>query len=224
MNEPLIAITIARQLGAGGAPLGKRLAQRLGFKYFDDELLRMAAEKCGASAADLARWDEHRARFWERVGGVFSMGAPDAGANVLTPPPGTGAAVVIHDQEVFGLQSEVIREAAARHNCVIIGRAGFWVLRDHPGRIAVFLHAPPESRVQAVMETFKVDAGRARELMARLDEDRARFVRETTGQMLTPVTQDLCINTGTVTLEDAEEMVVRAVETRRARLLCAGNS
>jgi len=220
MNTPFIVITIAPQLGAGGAPLGKRLAQRLGFKYFDDEILRMAAEKCGASAPDLQRWDEHRARFWERVGGIFSMGAPDVGAHVLTPPPGTGAAVVIHDQEVFALQSEVIREAAARHDCIFIGRAGFWVLRDHPGRIAVFLHAPVEHRLPAVMETFKTDAPRARELISRLDEDRARFVRETTGQPLTPTTQDLCINTAAISLEDAEELIVKAVEIRRKK--CAG--
>ena len=213
-----IVIAIARQLGAGGAPLGKRLAQRLNFKYLDDELLRMAAEKCGASAADLQRWDEHRARFWERVGGVFSMGAPDAGANVITPPPGTGAAVVIHDREVFALQSEVIREAAARHDCVIIGRAGFWVLRDHPGRIAIYLHAPAETRIPAVMETFKVDAAKARELIVRIDDDRTRFVRETTGQSLLPTTQDLCINTATVPLEQAEELVVQAVELRRKQL------
>ncbi len=218
MADGLIAITIARQLGAGGAPLGRKLAGRLGFKYLDEDLLRMAAEKCGASAEDLARWDEHRARFWERVGGVFSMGSPEGGGGAFIPPTGTGAAVVIHDRDVFALQTEVIREAAARHNCVIIGRAGFWVLRDHPGRVAVYLHAPAEARVQAVMQTFKVDAAKARELIVRIDEDRSRFLKESTGQLLLPPTQDLCINTQSVSLDLAEEMVAMVVEERRRKI------
>jgi cytidylate kinase len=140
MAESPIVITIGRQLGAGGAPLGKRLAERLGFLYMDEEILRRAAERCGAEPAELARWDEHRARFWERLTETFSLGTPEG-----MYLPVTGAAV-IHDRDVFELQAEVMRETAARENCIIIGRAGYWVLQDHPRRLSVYLHAPPESR------------------------------------------------------------------------------
>jgi len=49
----LIAITIARQFGAGGAPLGQRLAARLGFTFLDSNILRLAAERSGVSEQDL---------------------------------------------------------------------------------------------------------------------------------------------------------------------------
>jgi cytidylate kinase len=209
MPEPLIAITIARQLGAGAAPLGKRLAERLGYCYLDEEILRRAAEKSGADPEDLARWDEHRSRFWDRLAQTFSLGAPEG---MYTPAT---KAVVVHDREVFELQSQVIRETAARESCVVIGRAGFWILRDHPGRISVYLHAPPEARLAEVMAAFKVDAGRARQLIAQIDADRARFIRETTGSEVTATSQHLCIDTCAIPLEVAEDIVVRVVENKK---------
>ena len=183
-NSPFIAITIARQLGAGGAPLGKRLADRLGFTYLDDEILRLAAERLGADPRELARWDEHRARFWERLGQTFAIGAPEA---VYSP---LNAAAVIHDRDVFDLQAQVIRDYAAKENCVIIGRAGFWVLKDHPGLLSIYLHAAPDARLPEVMSVFNVDADKARQLIARVDADRARFVRETTGPPPRATTSD----------------------------------
>src|SRR6476646_7077302 len=107
MPEPFIAITIARQLAAGGAPLGKRLAERLGFAYMDDEILRLAAQRAGADPEDLSRWDEHRARFWERLGQTMNVAVPEG---MYTP---LNAAAVIHDRDVFELQSQVIRDCAA---------------------------------------------------------------------------------------------------------------
>jgi cytidylate kinase len=211
-DQPYVAITIARQLGAGGAPLGKRLAKRLGFTYLDDEILRLAAEKAGADPEELARWDEHRARFWERLGGTFSMGAPEGLYTSLN------AAAVIHDRDVFELQSQVIREHAARTDCVIIGRAGFWVLRDHPGRLSVYLHAPAECRVAQVAEMFRVDAAHARQLIAQIDADRARFVRETTGMEIAATSQHICLDTSLIRLETAEEIVATAIRDVRDRM------
>jgi len=212
MSDGRIAITIARQLGAGGVPLGRRLEKRLGFRYLDDEILRMAAEKLGARPEELARWDEHRSRFWERLASTFSLGSPEG---MFEPAAGLGAAAVIQDREVFELQAEVIREVTAKEDCIVIGRAGFWVLRDHPGRISVYLHAPVEARVPVVMGAFQLDAERARQLIGQIDVDRARFVRETTGKEVCVGNQDICVDTSRVALEVVEEMVVGMVEKRR---------
>jgi CMP/dCMP kinase len=208
--SPLIAITIARQVGAGGGIIGRRLAARLGFTFLDSNVLRLAAEKCGASEEELARWDEHRAHFWERLGSVFTLGAPEGMWSTLS------AAAGVRDRELFELQAQVIREIAARESCVVIGRAGFWVLRDHPGLVSVYLHAPVKARVPRVMRGLSLEEGPARELIDRIDPDRAAFVREVTGRALAVESQHLCIDTGCVSLEAAEKMIVLAVEERRA--------
>ena len=68
------------------------------------------------------------------------------------------------------------------------------------------------------MAAFKVDATRTRELIARIDADRARFVRETTGSEITATSQHLCIDTCAIPLDVAEDMVVRVVEDRKKTL------
>jgi CMP/dCMP kinase len=209
-EKDLIAITISRQLGAGGAVVGQRLAKRLGLRYLDSNVLRMAAEKCGAKEEDLARWDEHRARFWEQLGRVFALGAPEGLWQTFNAPLG------IYDRDVFNLQREVIREIAHQESCVVIGRAGFWILRDHPGLVSVYLHGSVESRLERVKGIFGVDAPHARQMMAEIDGDRARFVYEMAGEGLNAESQHLCIDTGRIALETAEEMIVRAAEQVRA--------
>jgi cytidylate kinase len=211
-NKHLIAVTISRQLGAGGAVVGQRLAKRLGLRYLDSNVLRMAAEKCGAKEEDLARWDEHRAQFWEQLGRVFTLGVPEGMWQTFNAPLG------IYDRDVFNLQREVIREIAEKESCVVIGRAGFWILRDHPGLVSVYLHASVESRLERVEGIFKVDAPRARKMMAEIDADRARFTQEVTGEGLHAENMHLCIDTGRFSLETVEEMIVEAVEHVRAKL------
>jgi CMP/dCMP kinase len=210
-NKPLIAITIARQLGAGGASLGRALARRLGFTFLDSNVLRLAAAKSGAAEQDLARWDEHCARFWERLGRAFALGAPEGMWATMSPALG------IYDRDVFELQCDVIREIAARESCVVIGRAGFWVLRDHPGLLSVYLHAAPESRRPRVQQVFSVGDQQARQLIAQVDADRAAFLREVTGQELPAESQHLCINTGRIPLDVAEQIVLAAIQSLRPR-------
>jgi cytidylate kinase len=211
-GQGLIAITISRQLGAGGTIVGQRLAERLKLRYLDSNMLRLVAEKCGVSEQDLARWDEHRARFWEQLGQAFALGAPEGMWSTLSPSLG------IYDRDVFELQQELVREIAARESCVVIGRAGFWILRDHPGLVSVFLHAAPAARLERVKAAFHVDDKHAQRMMDEIDADRSRFVRDVTGRELGAATQHLCIDTGRVSLETAEEMVVKLVE----QMKCGG--
>ncbi|MGE5609278.1 MAG: AAA family ATPase [Bacillota bacterium] len=218
-TKPFVAIAISRLLGAGGATLGQRLAKRLGYAYLDRAILQRVADQIGINDADLSRWDEHVCRFWERLADVFALGPPDA--IYSTPPP---ASTRIQDQQLFQLESRVIREAAFQRNVVVIGRGGFWVLRDHPGLVSVFLHAPPWTRIAAVMRTYKLrDEREAKEMIDRVDDDRRRFIQTMTGQ--TPGDgrcYHLCIDTHRAGLDLAEEMVVSLVARVQEQIGMAG--
>ena len=208
--SPVVAVTIARQMGAGGAIVGRRLAERLGFTFLDNNMLRLAAEKCGASEHDLARWDEHRAHFWERLGDVFTLGAPEGMWSTLSPGLG------IRDRELFDLQQKVIRGIAVRESCVVIGRGG--VLG--PARSSGAPQRLPPRPAQrpacpALIESLAVDEQNARKLIARIDADRATFLREVTGIPMAPESHHLSIDTGCVSLETAEKMILLAIEQRQ---------
>ena len=98
---------------------------------------------------------------------------------------------------------------------MVIGRAGFWVLRDHPGLLSVYLHAPLNARVPRLIESLAVDEQNARKLIARIDADRATFLREVTGIPMAPESHHLSIDTGCVSLETAEKMILLAIEQRQ---------
>ena len=214
MNENLIVITIARQLGAGGAALGQRLARRLDFAYLDGEILRTATERMGEGDADLSRWDERLPRFWERFIETLSAGSPDGAYTDVTRLPG------VAERLLFKLESQVIQEAAARRSVVIIGRAGGWVLREHPRLVKVYVHAPISARLPQVMRSLDlVSEQEARKTIDRVDLERERFVQEATGCLASDARNyDLCINTHHVGLDLAEEMIVRQVNEMRSVL------
>lgn len=206
--QPFVAIAISRLLGAGGATLGQRLAKRLGYAYLDQAILQQVADQIGISDADLSRWDEHVCRFWERLADAFALGPPDA-IYSTPPPPSTR----VRDQQLFQLEARVIRQAASQRNVVVIGRGGFWILRDHPGLVSVFLHAPPETRIPKVMQTYNLhDEREAREMIDRIDADRTLFIRRMTGQSAGDARcYHLCIDTHRVHMDLAEELVASIV-------------
>src|SRR3954447_24158316 len=146
--QPIIIITIARQLGAGGAVLGQRLAQRLGFAYLDREILQLAAQRAGASEESLAQWDERVSGFWDRIVESFAVGPAEGIFTSATRAP------EVRDERLFELEARVVTELAQRRSAVLIGRGGFWVLRQHPGLIRIFLHAPCSKRIPEVMSFY----------------------------------------------------------------------
>lgn len=125
-----IVITIGREYGSGGRIIAQKLSQELGITFYDKELIAAVAKKTGFSE-NFIRDTEH-----QRPTNSFLY---DLYTAVQTPS--------VPDQ-VFIAQAKVIKEAAARESCVIVGRCADYVLRDHPGLLRVMVHAPMEFRRQ----------------------------------------------------------------------------
>src|SRR5260370_37626570 len=109
-------ITISRQMGTGGSYIGQLIAQRLGLKYVDREVLHLAAEEFGCDEETVAAQAERVTSFWERILGGLSLGAPDSRYN---PPP----VRKLTDREPFEKQKEILKRIAAQHDCVVGGWA-----------------------------------------------------------------------------------------------------
>lgn len=208
-----LAITISREVGAGGAVLGERIASKLGFTYLDREILRVIADHAGVTEHSLAKWDERLSGFWDRLIESFAVGTPEA---IYTPAP---EHTVLRDAELFELEVRAIREFAQRRNVVVIGRAGFWVLRDHPGLIKIFLHAPVVARVPMVMRAYNLHSEtEAREMIGRVDVERQRFVQKMCGcGLFDSRNYDLAIDTKKISFDLAEEMILKLVDRVRSR-------
>lgn len=172
MSNRLI-VTVARQYGSGGREIGEQVAALLGCKSYDRELITMSAQKGNLSEDALARADEVAA------GSLLYTLAMGSGAY------GMHAAhthhVPINDQ-LFCLQSDIIRDLAVREDCVLIGRCADYVLRDHPRTLRVFIYADEESRITRIMARHSLPRNKAADMMNKIDHRRATYYNFYTGQ------------------------------------------
>ncbi len=209
MNQNII-IAISRQLGSGGSLIGMRVADRLGIKYIDREILHQAAELLHENENNLSDREERLSSFWERVARAFCYGAPEAG---YVPPP----LRPIPDIELFTVESTIMRTLTENCSAVLVGRAGFYILRDRPNLASILLHAPRNARIRRVMELYSVkDAGQAAEIIDDADRQRTKFVEVMTGADWTDAgNYHLCIDTAKTGFDLATKMILNLAEKIR---------
>lgn len=158
-------ITIGRQFGSGGRVIGKELAKRLGFEYYDKELLSEAAKVSGLDCSCFERADEKELFSIPNIfsGNWFSFGlSEDCNGSMSS-------------EYIFKCQSDVIRMIADKGNCIIVGRCADYVLRDYPNCINLFLHAPIEARIERVMTRDKISEKEATAIVKRHDKQRSSY-------------------------------------------------
>lgn len=154
-------ITIGRQYGSGGKEIGEKVAQRLGYAFYDKEILTMAAEESGFSAAAMQHYDEKPSG--SLIYSLYMTGAATADNLPL-------------NQQLAFAQFNVIRKVAQGDNCVIVGRCADYILREKKNLITVFLHAPMEHRVKRVMDEKAItDPALAEKTIKKADKSRAEY-------------------------------------------------
>jgi CMP/dCMP kinase len=203
-------IALSRQVGAGGAYVGQALSRRLGIRYVDREILQEAARILGRDDRELESLEERVSSLWDRMAAVLSWGAPEA---AYVPPP----LPTLYEEDIFAVESGIIRELAAREDAVFVGRAATWVLRGTPGLVSIFLHAAEEARVERVMRDYRLtDEAAAYELVRKSDQQRSRFLQSITGGSWFNLSHyHLTIDTGAVSLDETVELVSGLVQRRR---------
>ena len=214
MAKTTTVLAISRQFGSGGSIIGHAVAERLGMKVADREILWRAAQECGLEEHTVEQLEEKPEGFWHSFLSACSYVSPEV---PYVPPP----IPPVYEEHVFELERRIMRELADQFDVVIIGRAGYHVLADHPGLVSVLIHAPKPWRIQHIMQIHGRDEKSATALVETMDRQREAFIRTVTGagsfnEMAR--SHDLCINTGTIGLEEATEMVIRLVSDRRQQL------
>ena len=172
-----VVITIGREYGSGGRLIAKQLSEELGITFYDKELITAVARKTGFSE-NFIRDSEH-----QRPTNSFLY---DLYTAVQTPS--------VPDQ-VFIAQAKVIKEAASRESCVIVGRCADYILRDDPRRLSVFVHAPLDERVRRAREEYGVQEPNLEAYVLRQDRARASYYNYfATGKWGQSREYDLCVS------------------------------
>lgn len=194
-------INIGRQLGSGGKSVGEAVARRLGVHLYDKQLLNLAAEQSGLCPELFEKADEKESK------GVLSMLI----GYLRSPFAGDDAALMnpLSNDALFKIQSDVIRDLAARESCVFVGRCADYILREHPRRLDVFITADDDDRVRRICSRHGCTVAEARATMARIDSKRADYYNYYSSRTWgVAATYHLCLNSSLLGIEGTADFVL----------------
>ena len=193
-------ITINRMFGSNGRIIGKALAEELGFKFYDKELIEIASKEKNIPFDEFARVDERKASQWLYPGDYELQMNPEYH-------------FVPMNDVLYDLQKKIILEAAEKENCVIVGRCGNYILQDNKDKhLSLFIYAPFEDRVKTVIARTGREEKSVRKLVKRTDKERRAYYEYFTDtNWLDMLQYDLCINSSRVTKEEIVEMVKKLI-------------
>ena len=138
-------ITISREFGSGGRTIGRQVAEKLGYKFYDAEIIERVIEKSGLSREIVEKYDEyatHKSSF------LYSIAINSANASADSYH-GTSFASQVHIAQI-----QVINEIAKEGNCVIIGRGADYILRDRADVLNVFVYADMKFKCDRVLSLY----------------------------------------------------------------------
>ena len=200
-------IAISRTLGAGGESLGEALADALGFRYVDSEIIDRAAALANATPAEVAQVEARKGLMARILENLARTGG--AGATGLVEP-------VVLDLNTPGYEQlivDVIRETAEMGMAVIVAHGASIPLAGTPGVLRVMVTASANTRAARTAQAEGVDADRARKLVADSDAARADYFRRFYHlERELPTNYDLVVNTDAMTVEQAQAAVLAVVQ------------
>ena len=199
-----MVITVGRQYGSGGREIGTMLANRLGLNYYDDLLLKKAAEESGLCEELLRSFDERPKSF------LYSI-ALDPYAFSMSHMGARGSL----EQQVYLATYETIKKLADSGPCVLIGRCADYALKDRSDVINLFITAPLEARVKRVAMRNGISESEAKERIRKTDKSRASYYNFYSGKDWGDAkSYDLCIDSNLLGVEGTVTLLIHLLELK----------
>ena len=209
MSNNLI-ITIGRECGSGGRHIGKKLAEELGIKCYDKELIDVAVKKSGLCKEIFETHDEKPTSsfLYSLVMDTYSLGY--ASSAYMDMPL---------NHKVFLAQFDTIKQIASEESCVIIGRCADHALADFPNVVTVFITADEDVKINTLMGRHDMTEAQAKSFMAKTDKKRASYYNYYSSKRWgDSKSYDLCINSSKVGLEGAIRIIKAFAEEKQLYL------
>lgn len=207
MKKMTRVITIGRQYGSAGHDIGEMIAKELGYKFYDKELVEIAAKKSNISQEAVKEIDEKATSslLYSLASGNYSLRGISGPLYYEMP---------LNDK-LFIAQSEVIKEVAAKDNCVIVGRCADYVLEDAENidLLSVFIYASQEFRMKRVREAFDLTEKQARDRVNKTDKQRRIYYSYYSNRDWGAMSNyDMCLNTGKIGIKEAADIIINYIK------------
>lgn len=187
-NKTVIAVT--RQFGSLGRPIARQVAEKLGLKFIDREIIEQAGQQMGYHITELEKIDNHRITGLSRMKYPLGLGSRET------------------QDKLFELEKSLILEYATYENCVIVGRCANYILRDRPNVLKIHIYAPYENRLQMSIDDLGLSAKEASSMIKKVDEARSSYYLYHTGEMFDSTEfQDVLLNSAMLPFNDSVELI-----------------
>lgn len=204
MDNNNIIINIGRQIGSGGRIIAKKLADEFSCKFYDKEILNLAAKESGFNEKFFEQNDEQKGF----LKSIFHIHAPLLGENNFYKNN-------FSQDSLYQFQSDAIRKAAEGGSCVFVGRTADYILRDCKNAVSVFITANIDHRIQRVCKRHNFDRATARKYIRSKEDERASYYNYYTGKKWGhSESYDLCINSSILGIDETEKFIADFIRKR----------
>jgi len=207
-NEQFV-ITINRELGSGGRTVGELLAKKLGVGFYDKMLIRALEKKYNLTAEEIERLKGRKHGWWEDFKRVVGLGQGSLIGMQNYELMSAKMPDLLTTDEMFQAEEEILQSIGEQESCVIAGRCGFHVFRNHPNRLSVLIQAPMDYRIQQLVNKRNISSQEAEKIIKQVDQMRENYVRNyTRTSRYDTHNYDLVINMKGVTEEQAADLIM----------------
>ena len=207
MNGNII-VTIGRECGSQGRVIGQLLAEKLGVKCYDKELLTIAAKESGMCEEIFEMHDEKPTRSF-----LYSLASENYGMGFAS-----GYLDMPLNHKVFLAQFNTIKALAAQESCVIVGRCADYALEEDPETTSIFITANMEDKVTYICENYGKTPEKAQDVIRKNDKQRSSYYNYFTNKKWGDSRgYDLCINRSILGIEGTVDLIYHFVKTRYSK-------
>ena len=149
-------ITISRQFAALGRTIAQKMSEELGIEFYDRDIVEHTAKRMGLPVSEISKEEERAGNFWDEKRYPLGMGPASM------------------QEELFQIQSNIIKDLASKESCIVVGRCSDYCLSGMERVLNIYVYAPVEKRVENCTEIFGMDEKTARKMIQ--DVDKAREI------------------------------------------------
>ena len=203
MAKTSTIITIGRQYGSAGREIGYIVAEKLGIKLYDKEMLDRAAKDSGICQELFETHDEKPTNsfLYSLVMDTYSLGYSVGG---YTDMP--------INHKVFLAQFDAIKKIAEEGPCILVGRCADYALEEYDNVIRLFIHADMDARIRRIARIYDLTDSKAKELIVKTDKKRASYYNYYSNKKWGAAdSYDFCLNSSMLGIEGTAKAIEELV-------------
>lgn len=196
-------ITISREFGSGGRTIARKLSQRLGYKFYDKELIQRIAEESGYSEEFVEKRGEDA-----NTTNSFLFNLARSGGRGYDGMPGI-------TDKLFIIQHNIIKKLPDEGPCIIVGRCSDYILRDNPNALHVFIYADMEFKKKRIVELYGETDCNPQKRLEEKDKKRIIYYKNYTGRNWGQSNNyDISLNSSKLGINNCVDMLANLIESK----------